>query len=71
MGVVKNAFRPGQKVDIVALGDVSPDCVDMFTILIIGNSSSRIVPGKGDRPLAWECGARMLTPRGYMEKYGK
>ena len=71
VGVVKNAFRPGQRVEIVALGDVSPDSADMFTILIIGNSSSRIVPGKGDRPLAWECGARMLTPRGYMEKYGK
>ena len=71
VGVVRNAFRPGQRVDIVPLGALSPDSVDMFTILIIGNSSSRIVPGKGDSPLAWECGARLLTPRGYMEKYGK
>ena len=71
VGVVQNAFRPGQRVDIVPLGDLAPESVDMFTILIIGNSTSRIVPGKGDRPLAWECGARMLTPRGYMEKYGK
>ena len=71
VGIVRNAFRPGQQVDIVALGDVSADRADMFTILIIGNSASRIVPGKGERPLAWECGARMLTPRGYMEKYGE
>ena len=71
VGVVRNAYRSGQRVDIVALGDVSPDSVDMLTLLIIGNSSSRIVPGRGDRPLAWECGARMLTPRGYLEKYGK
>lgn len=71
VGVVKNAFRPGQRVEIVALKDVCASSADMFTILIIGNSSSRIAPGKGDRPLAWECGARMLTPRGYMEKYGR
>lgn len=71
VGVVRNAFRPGQRVGIVPLGELKSESADMFTILIIGNSSSRIVPGKGDRPLAWECGARMLTPRGYMEKYGK
>ena len=69
VGVVKNAYRPGQEASIVPLGAVRPDSVDMFTILIIGNSASRIVPGRGDAPLAWESGARMLTPRGYMEKY--
>ena len=71
VGVVQNACRIGQQVDIVPLGKFDPQCVDMFTLLIIGNSSSRIVPGKGDTPLAWESGARMLTPRGYMEKYKK
>ncbi|MDR2489238.1 MAG: precorrin-3B C(17)-methyltransferase [Desulfovibrio sp.] len=70
VGVVRNAFRPGQRVEIVLLGDVAPDSVDMFTILIIGNSASRIVHGRGECPLAWACGARMLTPRGYTEKYG-
>jgi precorrin-3B C17-methyltransferase len=71
VGVVRNAFRSGQRVGIVPLGAIPQDSVDMFTILIIGNSASRIVPGRGERPLAWECGARMLTPRGYAEKYGK
>ncbi|MCL1939072.1 MAG: precorrin-3B C(17)-methyltransferase [Desulfovibrionaceae bacterium] len=70
VGVVKNAYRPGQEVWISPLGELRPDSVDMFTILIMGNSASRIVPGRGEAPLAWESGARMLTPRGYQEKYG-
>lgn len=70
VGVVQNAFRPGQRVTITTLAKPELEHVDMFTILIIGNSTSRIVRGKGDTPLAWESGARLLTPRGYREKYG-
>ncbi len=70
VGVVTNAFRPGQRVRVTTLAKADPEDADMFTLLIIGNSASRIVPGKGDKPLAWEAGARMLTPRGYREKYG-
>ena len=70
VGVVKNAYRPGQEVSITPLNDVRANDADMFTILIIGNSMSRIVPGRGEFPLAWESGARVLTPRGYGEKYG-
>ncbi len=69
VGVVQNAFRPGQRVAITPLAELSADDADMFTLLIIGNSSSRIVPGRGETPLTWESGARMLTPRGYREKY--
>jgi precorrin-3B C17-methyltransferase len=71
VGIVRNAYRPGQTASIRRLADCDPDDADMFTIVLIGNSASRIVPGKGDRPLCWEGGARMLTPRGYMEKYGR
>lgn len=70
VGHVKNAFRPGQQVDILPLERLDPADVDMFSLLIIGNSSSRIVPGSEDAPLSWAAGARMLTPRGYKEKYG-
>ena len=70
VGIVQNAYRPGQQASILPLRDCNPEDADMFTLFIIGNSASRIVPGKGDTPLAWENGARMLTPRGYMEKYG-
>jgi precorrin-3B C17-methyltransferase len=69
-GIVRNAFRKDMRADIVALADLDPAAADMFSILIIGNNDTRIVPGRGDKPLAWENGARMLTPRGYMDKYG-
>jgi precorrin-3B C17-methyltransferase len=69
VGIVKNARRPGQSCAIVPLGEVEPEHVDMLSLLIIGNTSSRIVPGKGENPLDWACGARMLTPRGYHDKY--
>lgn len=69
VGIVKNAFRPGEYVRIAPLGSVPQELVDMLTLLIIGNSASRIVPGRGAAPLAWENGARLLTPRGYSEKY--
>ena len=69
VGIVHKAFRPGQRVFVSPLEHAAPEIADMFTLLIIGNSQSRLVPGKGDMPLAWEHGARMLTPRGYMAKY--
>lgn len=69
IGIVRNAFRPEQVVNVSRLGEYDPTDADMFTLLIIGNSTTRIVPGRGDNPLAWEAGARILTPRGYREKY--
>lgn len=69
VGVAVNVFRPEQKVSVVSLRDFTPESADMFTLVIVGNSASRIVPGSGDTPLAWQNGARMLTPRGYREKY--
>lgn len=57
VGVVGRAYRPGQAVDVTTLDRVDTDKVDMQTILIIGNSATRVV-----------CG-RMLTPRGYHRKY--
>ena len=70
VGMVTNAFRPNQQVRISPLNALDPGLVDMFTIIIMGNSNTRIVPGGPAAPLAWESGARLLTPRGYMDKYG-
>ncbi|MDL2267644.1 precorrin-3B C(17)-methyltransferase [Desulfovibrio sp. OttesenSCG-928-G15] len=70
VGVVVNAFRPGQSVSIEFLQSLQSARVDMFTLIIIGNSQSRIVPGSGNTPLAWEHGARLLTPRGYEKRIG-
>ena len=53
VGYVRNAGRDDQKVVITTLADFSPDDVDMFTIVIIGNSQSYV----------WQ--NNIVTPRGY------
>lgn len=55
--VARNLGRPGETVEIVPLDGFDPDAVDMLSIVIIGNSESRIV-----RTVS---GDRMATPRGY------
>lgn len=57
VGVVGRAYRPGQTVEAVCLRDLDVEKVDMQTVLIVGNSATRMV------------GGRMLTPRGYHRKY--
>lgn len=58
VGFVHSAFRPEQKVEVCTLGSCNPDSADMLTTVVIGNSASRRIGGK------------ILTPRGYFEKYG-
>lgn len=62
VGLVKRAYRPGQEVMATSLDGLDVEAVDMQSILIIGNSSTRLVTGPS--------GPRMLTPRGYAGKYG-
>lgn len=69
VGLVRNAFRENQRVTVSTLRTFSPEDADMLSILLIGNSATRILPAPGDQPLSWDHGARMYTPRGYMEKY--
>ncbi|WP_147820054.1 precorrin-3B C(17)-methyltransferase [Salidesulfovibrio onnuriiensis] len=57
VGLVKQAARPGQEVLTSTLGEFDPGLVDMQSLVIIGNSSTRLA------------GERMLTPRGYHTKY--
>jgi len=61
VGLVKSAYRPQQQVILTTLAELDPEAVDMQSILVIGNSSTRLVPAKN--------GKRMLTPRGYAGKY--
>jgi precorrin-3B C17-methyltransferase len=58
VGLVGDAFRPGQRVKITTLQDLEKDAefVDMVTIVVIGNSTTYIHGGK------------VITPRGYEEK---
>jgi len=57
VGMVKNAFRTGQACRVTPLAEADPDWADMLTLVIIGNAATRMA------------GPRMLTPRGYAEKY--
>ena len=58
VGLVREAYRYDQRVTITSLGELEEKYadVDMFTTVIIGNSTSYVLSGK------------MVTPRGYEEK---
>ena len=53
VGYVKQAGRADQSTCVTTLGAFNPDDVDMFTVVIIGNSQSYAAEG------------RFITPRGY------
>lgn len=57
VGIVRQAYRQEQRVTICTLGELQPESVDMLCILVVGNSSTAMLEG------------RMVTPRGYFEKY--
>ncbi len=59
VGIVKNATREGETVIATTLGRIMEynDEIDMSTIVLIGNSESRL----------WK--NRIITPRGYQRKY--
>ena len=59
VGVVRQAGRPEEAVSVCTLGTFDPETVDMFSIVIIGNSQS----------YTDEHGL-FITPRGYRSKYG-
>ena len=56
VGYVRQAGREEQDIKVTTLGDFDPEDVDMFTVIIIGNSQSYIADGK------------FITPRGYYKK---
>lgn len=53
VGYVRQAGRPEQEVHLTTLGDFDPEAVDMFTVVLIGNSQS------------YEWNGSFITPRGY------
>lgn len=53
VGFVRQAGREEQVVRVTTLGDFDPEEVDMFTVILIGNSQSYVHEGK------------IITPRGY------
>ncbi|MCO1594927.1 precorrin-3B C(17)-methyltransferase [Micromonospora sp. RHAY321] len=53
VGVVRNASRPDERVHLATLATVDPALVDMYSVVVVGSSDTRLVAG------------RMVTPRGY------
>lgn len=53
VGIVRNAGREGQDARVTTLAAARPDEADMLSIVIVGNSETRIM------------GRYMATPRGY------
>ena len=56
VGYVRQAGREDETVTLTTLGEFDPEQVDMFTIVIVGNSQSYITDGK------------FITPRGYYKE---
>ena len=55
VGYVRQAGREEQEVKVTTLGAFDPEDVDMFTVILIGNSQTYVADGK------------MITPRGYYQ----
>jgi cobalt-precorrin 5A hydrolase/precorrin-3B C17-methyltransferase len=53
VGVVHDAFRPGQQVLVTTLAEADPSVAGMHSVVIVGSASTQIIAG------------RMVTPRGY------
>ena len=53
VGYVRQAGRDEQEIKVTTLAEFDPEDVDMFTVILIGNSQSYISDG------------RIVTPRGY------
>ncbi len=53
VGVVTDASRPGERVELTTLGEIDPARVTMLACVVVGSSQSTVVAG------------RFVTPRGY------
>lgn len=58
VGVVRHAGRAEESSYITTLGELKDAPIDMFSIVVVGNSNTYVKDGK------------MITPRGYEDKYG-
>lgn len=56
VGYVRQAGRDEQEISVTTLGELDTSMIDMFTIILIGNSRSFVWDGK------------MITPRGYYNR---
>jgi len=57
VGIVRNACREGESICVTTLAALLDAEIDMFSLVIIGNSATRV-----------DAQGRMVTPRGYEKK---
>ena len=55
--VARNLGRAGERAEVIPLGDIDPERIDMLTVLIVGSTATRTFAHGGAR--------RTYTPRGY------
>jgi cobalt-precorrin 5A hydrolase/precorrin-3B C17-methyltransferase len=60
VALVRNVGRDGEAVDVIRLDALSPEAVDMLTVVLVGNSRTRLIERGVNR---W-----LYTPRGYEKK---
>jgi len=58
--LARNLGRDGETINVIDLADLTPDVVDMLTLVLVGSSNTRRVTRGGGR---W-----VYTPRGYANK---
>ena len=61
--LARNLGREGEAINVITLGELTPDHADMLTLVLIGNSQTRLTK-RGERD--W-----VYTPRGYAAKMAK
>lgn len=59
VGIVRNVARNDESVVLTTLGEFDPDSLDMFTVMLVGNSTT------------FFSDQRMITPRGYFSREGE
>ena len=63
VGYVRQAGREDQEVKVTTLAEFDPEDVDMFTVILIGNSQSYIWQPPSNSPKGEK--TAIITPRGY------
>ena len=58
--LARNLGRKGERVEVITLEALAPERADMLTVILIGNSQTRLVTRGMSR---W-----VYTPRGYAQK---
>jgi len=59
VALARNLGRAGESIAVTTLGALAPEAVDMLTLVLVGSSVTRLLPGRLPR---------LYTPRGYAAK---